>query len=193
MFYFLTVVTGRQRTLEGAKRSQNGIKREVKGTKREPKGAKRELKVDMKREPKGAKGAKGGQRKPKAAKGSRRERKGKQKGTKRRHTRFCFQYFSNMKMVFSRKNQVLVLKMLSRRSSAKWHGKWKENGRKSKRFRDAGNVSRIALCEEFTTFVISENVVKSMLKRRGKVIENGRKSSILASRAKSLAFLLDFG
>jgi hypothetical protein len=69
--------------------------------------------------------------------------------------------------------------MLARRGSGKWHGKWKENGEKSKRFRDAENVSRIALCEEFTTFVTSENVVKSMPKRRGKVIGNGRKSTIL--------------
>jgi hypothetical protein len=101
--------------------------------------------------------------------------------------------FSTWKIIFSRKNQVPVPKMLSRRGSGKWHGKWKENGEKSKRFRDAENVSRIALCEEFTTFVTSENVVKSMPKRRGKVIENGRKSIILAPRGGPLAFSSDFG
>jgi len=83
--------------------------------------------------------------------------------------------------------------MLARRGSGKWHGKWKENGKKSKRFRDAENVSRIALCEEFTTFVTSENVVKSMPKRRGKVIGNGRKSSILVPRCGPLAFWSDIG
>jgi len=83
--------------------------------------------------------------------------------------------------------------MLSRRGSGKWHGKWKENGKKSKRFRDAENVSHTALCEEFTTFVTSENVVKSMPKRRGKVIGNGTKSIILAPRGGPLAFLSDIG
>jgi len=118
---------------------------------------------------------------------------GAEKASFRRFPGSVFSPFSTWKIIFSRKNQVPVPKMLARRGSGKWHGKWKENGEKSKRFRDAENVSRIALCEEFTTFVTSENVVKSMPERRGKVIENGRKSTILAPRGGPLAFLSDFG
>ena len=82
----------------------------------------------------------------------------------------------------ARKNQVPVPKMLSRNGSGQWHGKWKENCEKNNRFRDTDNVSRTALREELATFVTLENVVKSMRKRCGKVIGNGRKSIILVPR-----------